>query len=232
MARSFSLVDSKVAEAEFFLKRIPSCGRNMFEMRCYLSAFVSSARTVTFSLQAVLKSTDGFESWYKQKQAELKEDKLARFFHDFRTANQHLGENPALAGSGGPGIETLHWFMPTADIANVPKEDVISACKRYFNSVLHLIFECYLEFGPHIDSKQRYTEEYFSSIGKNIEDAEEELGFPRGWTDIGDADAIPYRWQLLRDQSVGCQIEDIFLEYLGKTIPYPERLPEYRGKKT
>jgi hypothetical protein len=199
MARSFSLVDSKVSEAAFFLERIPSCGYNMFEMRCYLSAFVSSARTVTFSLQAVLKGMEGFDVWYKQKQAELKEDKLARFFHDFRTANQHLGDNPARAGSGGPGVGPLHWFMPTADISNVPEEDVFTSCKQYFVRVLNVIFECYLQFGPHINGKQRYTEEYFSSIGKTIEDAEEELGFPRGWTDIGDPDSIPYRWQLLRD---------------------------------
>jgi hypothetical protein len=34
------------------------------------------------------------------------------------------------------------------------------------------------------------------------------------------------------NQSIGCEIDDIFLKYLGKTIPFPERLPEYKGKKT
>ncbi|MBA3967084.1 MAG: hypothetical protein H0X47_15190 [Nitrospirales bacterium] len=225
MARSFSLVDSKLSEAAFFLEKMPSCGYNMFEMRCYLSAFVSSARTVTFSLQAVLRGMEGFDSWYKQKQEALKEDNLARFFHEFRTANQHIGDNPALAGAGGPGIETLHWFVPTAEIASVPEEDVLTSCNQYFVQLLNVVFECFLKFGPQINSKQRYTAEYFSSIGKTIEDAEEELGFPRGWTDLGEPDSIPYRWQLLRDQTSGCDIDNVFLKYLGKTTPYPELLP-------
>ena len=72
MSRSFSLVDSKVAEAAFFLEKIADCGYETLEMRCYLSAFVSAARTVTFSLQSVLRNVDGFDEWYRSHQQALK----------------------------------------------------------------------------------------------------------------------------------------------------------------
>jgi hypothetical protein len=69
---------------------------------------------------------------------------------------------------------------------------------------------------------------YCSALYKSIEDAEEELGFPRGWTDIGDPSTLEYRWQLLRDRAAdSCGINDIFARYLGKTTPAPERLSPY-----
>ena len=117
-------------------------------------------------------------------------------------------------------------------IPEVPEEDVLSACNEYFTKVLTLVYDCYLEFGPKIDQKQRFTSTYFSSLGKTIEDAEEELGYPRGWTDIGDPDALEYRWQLIRDQSVGCEINDVFTKYLGKTTPLCERLDRYERPGT
>ena len=58
--RSFSLVDHKVAEAEFFLQKLGDRGFNLFFLQCFVAAFVASARSITFSLQAVLGGTEGF----------------------------------------------------------------------------------------------------------------------------------------------------------------------------
>ena len=98
---------------------------------------------------------------------------------------------------------------------------------KQFVTILNLIFDCYVNLGPKIDGKQRYTEANAASLGLTIEDAETEMGFPAGWTDINDPDALPYRWQALRDETVGCEINPIFQEYLGKTTPVPDRLPPY-----
>lgn len=223
MARSFSLVDSKVTEADFFLKKMAECGYNLYEMRFYLSAFISAARTITFSLQSVLSKTNGFDEWYLTHQNSLKEDAVARFFHNFRRFNQHTGENLANAGAGGPDQETLYWFVPTPDISKVPSKDVLTASRQYFTQILEIVFDCYLQFGPEIDEQQRYTSNYFSKIDKTIEDAEEELGFPRGWTDIGNPNFIEHRWQALRDSATGCEINDIFYAYLNKHTPIPDR---------
>ena len=229
--RSFSLVDHKLVETEFFLGKIRDSGRDFFALRCFVSAFVASARSITFSLQSVLTGAEGFVEWYSGHQEKLRADPIARFFHEFRTANQHIGDNLVGGGAGGPGRGGTYWFCASPDVVSVPDEDVVAACDRYFCILLEIIFDCYLKLGVLVDAHQRYTAEYYTSIGKTIEDAEEECGMPRGWTDIGDPASIPYRWQLLRDQSVGCEINHLFETYLGKRVPCPKRLPPYEGAR-
>jgi hypothetical protein len=167
--------------------------------------------------------------WYSGHQERLRADRTARFFHEFRTVNQHIGDNLVGGASSGPGQSLRFWFCVSPDVATVPDEDVVTACDRYFRLLLEIVFDCYLRFGVLIDAHQRYTAEYYTSIGKTLEHAEEELGMPHGWTDIGDPASIPYRWQLLRDQSLGCEINHFFETYLGKRVPCPDRLPPYKG---
>ncbi len=69
--RSFDLVDLKVAEAEFFLKRLRRTRRDFFAVQCHFSAFVSAARSVTYSLQAVLSDRPGFKEWYESHQTAI-----------------------------------------------------------------------------------------------------------------------------------------------------------------
>lgn len=228
--RSFSLVDHKVEEANFFLSKIPECRYDFFGVRCYVGAFIASSRSVTFALQSVLRHLEGFEAWYRKWQQQLKNDPLARFFHEFRRVNQHIGDNLVSGGSGGPNTPTLYLFCPTEDIPGVPEDDVETSCRKYMVTILSMVYDCYIEFGPYIDAHHRYTAEFFERMGKTIEDAEEELGFPRGWTDIGDPEALPYRWQLLRDNTCGCEINHLFERYLGKITPVPDRLPEYNKR--
>jgi len=227
-ARSFSLVDIKVAEAEFFLCKIKTCGYDFFAAQCYVSAFVGAVRTVTFSLQSVLKSVDGFESWYATKQDELRNNSLAKFFHDFRTVSQHIGENAVRGGTSGPNMKTLYWFMPTEDLQVVPEMDVETACTTHFKTILALTYDCYLAFGPHIDPKQHYTAEHCATLGKTVEDVELELfGLPPGTAPDGYSET--YRWQYIRDNMGGCEINHLFDKYLGKVTPEPERVPELKA---
>lgn len=228
MARSFDVVDWKVIEAEFFLRQLKDCGADFVAVRCFSSAFVAAARSITFALQASISGLPQFEGWYKEKQAALKQNKLARFFHEYRCVSQHVGDDPVRAGSGGPGQPWLFWFMPSPDLKEVPEEDLVSAASQYFQTLLELVYECYVRFGPEIDPHQRYTAEHFASLGLTIADAEEEIGFPRGWTDIGDPSAEPYRWQAIRRSVSGCGINDIFNEYLGRTTPLPAALPSWQ----
>jgi|GEM_PF-3631635 len=44
MARSFSLVDQKLAEADFFLEKLKEAGFDFFAVRCYASVFTTAAR--------------------------------------------------------------------------------------------------------------------------------------------------------------------------------------------
>jgi hypothetical protein len=222
MARSFSLVDQKVAEAEFFLQRISDSARDFFAFRCHVSAFASSARSITFSLKSVLSGIDCFDAWYTEREKRLRDDRLARFFHEFRRVSQHIGVNPVGGSTGGPSSKRLYFFMPAPDLLEVPDDDVETACRDYFRTLIGIVYECYLEFGPVIDGQQYFTEENFERLGKTFEDAIEELGFPRDWADACQVLPESDRWKVLRRQADGCEINGLFEEYLGKTVPHPD----------
>mgnify|MGYP001264886133 CR=1 FL=1 len=105
--RSFSLVDQKLAEADFFVRKLREAGFGCFAVRCNVSAFTTAARSVTYTaIQAVMKSVSGLEKWYIQRQKELKVDSTARFFHKLRTVRHHVGDNLASGESGGSNKPT------------------------------------------------------------------------------------------------------------------------------
>jgi hypothetical protein len=226
MARSFQLVDHKVAETEFFLCRIPECEFDFFAAQCYTNAFTYSARNITFAIQSVVSDTAGFKQWYQEVQEQLKGNNLAKFFNEYRRVSTHIGEQ--LVGGGAfhvadNGEQVIaYFFRPNQDLQVVPQDDVLSLCSEYFTDLLRLVFDCYEKFKYIIDAKWYYTSENFEKLGKTIEDAEQELGFPRGWTDIGEPSMMEKRWKLLRSRALGCEINHIFKRYLGKTFLQPE----------
>src|SRR5437016_9435765 len=99
MPRSFGLVDTKVQEAEYFLDRILTEDLDFFAVRCDTVAFAAAARSITFVLQASLTGVARFDEWYSARQAELRNNPLAKFFHDFRRVSQHIGDNAIVGGS-------------------------------------------------------------------------------------------------------------------------------------
>ena len=199
----------------------------MFAVQCFTDAFVSSARTMTFSLQAVCDEIPGFKSWYCEKQETLKSDSLARFFHRYRTVSIHIGDTCVRAGSNMRNADghsiIKHYFLPLPDLADPPREDVYTACRTHFSNLLTLVLEVYQKFPSDVDDRWYFTRTNFDGLGKSIEDAEAELGFPRGWTDIGDPEMLDERWRMLRKtQTSGCQIQGLFAEYLGCRFPGPD----------
>jgi len=71
-----------------------------------------------------------------------------------------------------------------------------------------------------VDPRWYFTRENFESRGKTIEDALEELGFPRTWLSgaISETDG----WKILRRQQPACLVNDIFWHYIGRTISEPD----------
>jgi len=223
LPRSFDLVDYKVAEAEFFLQCLESSGADFFAAGCYFSAFVAAARSTTFALQAVLSSAPAFRGWYSHHQNRLRNDPVARFFHEVRTVNQHIGTSPVRGGSGGPGKPWTYHFSPCDDFPSVPDLDVVAACRDYMSLIVGIVFDCYVVFGELIDPHQYYTHEAFARRGQTIEGALDELfGYPL--STIPEHVPIEYVWQMLRDSVPGCRIDDVFAKYLNQSRPAPARL--------
>jgi hypothetical protein len=218
--RTFDLVDHKLAEADFFLERLAEVQTDFFAAQCYFSAFASAARSVTFALQACLSDHPDFSPWYAQKQHLLKADPLARFFHRARTESQHLGVAHIRGGSmrsidGMP--RTVFHFRGLFDQnrADVPGDDVVTACQEHMRNLVALVYECYDVFGPVVDPEQYYTLENLRRIGKTVEDIEEELGYPRGWTVAPDLDEAT-RLRVLTEHEPGTELDEIFEKYLGR----------------
>jgi hypothetical protein len=220
MCRSFGLVDTKVQEAEYFLDRILSGDRNFFGVRCDTVAFAAAARSITFAMQASLGGVTEFDTWYSARQNELRNNRLAKFFNDFRRVSQHIGENAVVGGSYANN-KVVYYFGLIPEVKSVPTTDVATACSDYFRLLLQLVYDCYLKFNPVINGQWRYTRAYFDSIGQSIEDAEQSLGYPRGWTGCNCLDEDT-RWRLLRREADGCNIQPQFERWLNKRVPHPD----------
>lgn len=220
MPRSFGLVDTKVQEAEYFLDRITEGKRDFFGVRCDVVAFAASARSITFSMQASLTGIEGFDAWYERKRSELKANKLAKFFHEFRRISQHVGDNVVVGGNWS-GKKIKFVFGPIPDLAEVPESDVVTACEEYFKLNLEIVYECYLTFNPLINAQWRFTKQHFESIGKTIDDAIRELGYPAGWVQVSGLDEDA-QWAVLRRQADGCNIQEQFERWLSKRVPHPD----------
>ena len=64
--RSFGIVEDKIKETDFFLSKLEKSTRNQdffLGARFYLSAFTSTSRSITFSLQAAMKGIPDFKNW-------------------------------------------------------------------------------------------------------------------------------------------------------------------------
>lgn len=216
MSYSFDIVDQKVHETEFFLRKMIEAGSNWFEFSCYLTAYLSASRSITLALQR-FKSIPGFEEWYESHQSALKSDPLAKFILEVRNDNVHGGPNPLVGGSFYGGISQYRF----KEQDKLEHNDIVSCCRAHFIKLLEIVYDCYVVLGVHIDPQQYYTREHFASMGLTIDDAELEIW---GWimtSYIEEGFDEDDRWHELRGRVGECQINHLFNGYLNKVTPQP-----------
>lgn len=224
MNHTFDVVDIKVLETEFFLRKMENSGFEMFEFNCYLSAYLAAARTITLALQQ-FKHIPGFDVWYKPHQENLRANELAKFFLNIRNSHLHGGPYPVNGGSLRNGQATYHFNFLEAG-SKFPVSDVVSACRENFILLLEVVYDCYKELGVHIDPQQYYTKENFSSLNRSIDDAEIEV---MGWVCVSlvdDGFDEDGRWHELRSHVGECSINNLFFSYLQKVTPQP-KVPDH-----
>lgn len=234
MTRSFGIVEDKLREADFFLGKLCKSPRLSADARYYFSAFISSSRTVTLSMQACLGGLEEFDSWYKGVSDRLKTDHLAKYFLKTRNESTHVGVNPLNHVPHEHLREHITQQLKNRSHSHVfviPSQDdpasteiinAVEACEKYFVTLVTVVFECYETFKTLIDPRWYLTEENFRLHGKSFVDAVVEQGFPTIW-----ASYIPEGadgWEILRSQEPCCLINDIFIKYLGCCINAPASL--------
>ena len=212
--RSFGVVEDKIKEADFFLCKLSNTKDFLYGANYYLSAFLSASRSITFALQASISKIDDFQKWYEEQQVKLKQNDLARYFLETRNLSQKVGYYPISSGLYAKGKVLYYFdhFLEDEIKSPIPKEDVMTACNLYFVLLLEIIRDCFQKFG-HIIDPVLYFVYNITEAGKSLEDIEEELGYPRGWTDsIPDEERIKILRQYFEKDVT---IDYVFEKYLG-----------------
>lgn len=230
--RSFGAVEDKLCEAEYFLGQIGAEPRWRMESRYYFSAFVSSARSVTWAMQASLRHVDGFGAWYEGIQRRLREQPNAQFFVETRNRLEKRGHNPlnqiSLADLPHLLRQQLHGnhghflLIPSTDSDSKQLVDALAACQAYFSELVAVVWECYDRFRCVVDPRWYFTEANYACMNRTLEDAVEEAGFPRAWLTAVPNLSEAHAWRLLRHEQPACAINHLFDHYLGKFIADPD----------
>ena len=109
----------RLLEAEYFLVR--SSGADLSEFQFEFNAFLSASRSVTFMLQSDLSKARGFQEWYSDRQAGMKQDTAMKYLLELRNISQKAGPVPVTtSGStrGGVHRRFVHGKHP------VPEENI------------------------------------------------------------------------------------------------------------
>lgn len=191
MRRMTSLlrVEERLLEADYFARRL---GRLRGEPWGYeLNAFLSAARSVSFLMQKELAHVDGFAEWWELQRVQLRADRAARFFLELRNFSQKQGR-VSVVGSGGRSGRRLHWtYCFAGNSEPVPPElrgrDVAHCCREHVAKLASLVLRCMEAFPHHCCPALALTPAGVDALELSLEDVEEALGFPRGFTDLGPA---------------------------------------------
>lgn len=192
MGRSFGIVEQKVEESAYFLEQLEdSLNRGMaIDSEFILSAFVSSTRSITFTIQASISDIEGFDNWYSNQQQKLRESKLAKYFLEARNLSQKVGYYLIAGGrsyTDENGKSKMHYYfqkLSTGKMDYVPEEDVFVGCTNYFKLLLEVVLDCYKVFGRQIDPEQMFTIENLLESKLPMEYFEEKAGYPIGYTNV------------------------------------------------
>ena len=87
------IVSYKIGEADYFLMKLKEAHSWDDEYNYIFSAYVSALRSITFTLQFVMKKYPDFDKWYKIRQDRLRNSKVAKSFVEFRNqwdTNQNI----------------------------------------------------------------------------------------------------------------------------------------------
>ena len=202
------IVSHKIGEADYFLTKLKETHSWDNEYNYIFSAYVSALRSITFTLQFVMRKYPEFDEWYKIRQERLRKSEVAKSFVEFRNHAQKTGIIPiAKERSIFEGIfyDSDQFYVPTnSEIKSVPNGNVIDLSERCLIEVLEVVGECYKDFDVYIDPRVLFTQRALKKLKWTIEDLEEFVGMPKGYTDMDYEDTEmsndEIRLKLLRKQ--------------------------------
>jgi hypothetical protein len=174
----FWLIDGKLREADFFVEKLRGAP-DLDDARYYFSAFVSAARSITFALQKCIGPLAQSDAWYGERQSELKNHAVAKYFKSIRDQVIHEGLIPLGDHARGVGgIVGSDFYL----VGDAPEQNVVTAGTKYMALLVRITGDAYEHFWTSLDLPETLTSEELAARGQTIEDIEAEFGFPRGWS--------------------------------------------------
>ena len=222
--KTISNIEWKLKEADFFLGKMREVEDHKIHpydflaYNFYFNSFTVAGRSVTLAVQYVMCDVPGFPEWYVTWQERLRRDPLARRLLEYRNEILHKGEFFVRAGAMQrieDGVRTRHYFGDSYNI-NDTSTDVYSLSKQYMVLLVDLVRDLQRRFAKDVDlldPDQFYTLENLRDKGYSINDLEEGLGYPRGWTHTQGA-TEEERLQALLREIPRPQLQDLYDKYL------------------
>lgn len=219
-------VSQKVGETDFFLEKLKITDSWDVEFDYYFSAFTTAMRSITFTMQFVMRKFSGFDDWYKSRQEKLRKSPVSRLFIELRNNTQKTGILPIAKKRSiteGKFYPTDQFFLPpNLSFKDIPEGDVLELSEKCFVEVLEVVGECYKDFDFYIDPRVLFTERGIEALNWSVEDVEEFVGIPRGYTDLDYKDE-EYSNSEIRLRSLRRYGGDEYLQYyLDKYLQKPQ----------
>jgi len=189
MTRLTSLlrVEERLLETDYFARRLARLRGESFGYE--LNAFLSAARSVTFLIQKELSKVPGFMTWWDTQRRVLGDDAAASFFLELRNFSQKQGR-VSVIGSGSRRGGRLRWsyyFAGTVD--PVPPEllnrDVADCCREHVAKLAALVLRCIDAFPHYCCPTLALTPEGVDALDLSLDDVDEALRLPPGYTAVG-----------------------------------------------
>lgn len=203
---SLLLVEERLLESEYFALRLVRQS-DTYRFRYELNAFLAAARSVTFILQKEMASVPGFPAWWATKRKQLADDAAAAFFQSLRNFSQKEGRVSLVGTKSIPGPRGRWTYRFAGNQKRVPPtllhRDVADCCREHVSKLARIVLDCTEAFPYHSCPRQAVTVNGIAALKLSIEDIEETIGLPRGWTATGDPATRPLRLKLLRDEVDG-----------------------------
>jgi hypothetical protein len=145
-------ITEKLKEADFFLGQMAASQRKVDELNYYFSAFTSAARSVTFVLQYVGSTIDGFVEWYESVQMRQRRDPVAKYLLEARNEGQKTAAQPIAYGqmvtlpTGEEKLISFFSYVGSEPPAAVPDMDVLSTCTHQMRSLICIVSEFFERF--------------------------------------------------------------------------------------
>lgn len=205
MATALDALEIKLYEADFFLDELRERQQDPFAFSRLFTAFLTTSRSVTFTMQAVTKHVPGFERWYQDIRSELRDDPVANLFVKLRNLSEKTGVNGLVGGAStlADGRLQVDHYLDAALTSQLPTHmqhlDLLRLCERHMHTLVDVAYRWSRRFREIHDPERLLSSDAVEAQGQSVEDIEARLGFPRGWTAI-EGITVEDRLRLLRSQ--------------------------------